>query len=72
MSGNVWQWCNDWWAQGYASGNQTNPTGPASGSYRVLRGGSWLGNGVNLRSAYRLYNYPLYRLSGGGFRCVRR
>jgi len=40
MSGNVWEWCQDW-KGGYSSSAQTNPTGPSSGSYRVYRGGGW-------------------------------
>ena len=46
MSGNVWEWCWDIWGT-YTSGNQTNPTGPASGSFRVCRGGSW-----NINASY--------------------
>ena len=41
MSGNVWEWCQDRHDYGYPSSPQTNPTGSSSGSYRVLRGGSW-------------------------------
>ena len=41
MSGNVWEWCQDYWADSYSSDAQTNPTGPTSGAGRVLRGGCW-------------------------------
>ncbi|MEI7940818.1 MAG: SUMF1/EgtB/PvdO family nonheme iron enzyme [Verrucomicrobiota bacterium] len=52
MSGNVWQWCWDWWGS-YSSGSQTDPRGATSGSYRVIRGGCWGGHAISCRAAYR-------------------
>ena len=51
MSGNVWEWCNDW-EGGYSSGAQTNPKGPYDGYHRVNRGGGW-GGGRSCRSSIR-------------------
>jgi formylglycine-generating enzyme required for sulfatase activity len=70
MSGNVWEWVNDWHA-GYLSGAQTNPLGPVSGTYRVLRGGSWSVNTVYVRSSYRGLNTPGNAGYDLGFRVAR-
>ena len=54
MSGNVWEWCADWYdGKYYASSPQDNPTGPDSGTRRVLRGGSWFDHPVDCRSVHR-------------------
>ena len=52
MSGNVLEWCSDWYGD-YSSSSQTNPTGPASGSFRVSRGGGWFFNARYCRVSYR-------------------
>ena len=69
MSGNVGEWCGDWYGR-YSSSAQTNPTGPSSGSYRVLRGGSWNGSARSCRVSNRDYDFPSRRIYIGGFRVV--
>ena len=70
VHGNVWEWVADWYGV-YPSSDVTDPTGPASGSDRVIRGGGWYGGAQNLRSASRFSIGPVYRLSDVGFRLVR-
>jgi formylglycine-generating enzyme required for sulfatase activity len=70
MEGNVWQWTQDWYAS-YPAGEQVDPSGPASGSFRVIRGGAWGSGADYLRSGYRLYWRPENRYYNVGFRLVR-
>jgi len=71
MAGNAWEWCNDWDSATYYSLSPTNnPTGPTTGSSRVIRGGYWYSNAANCRVAYRYSNTPVNRINHVGFRCV--
>lgn len=69
MSGNVMEWCSDWYGD-YSSGSITNPQGPSSGSFRVIRGGSWCVSAEYCRVADRPGYPPSSRSTGIGFRVV--
>ena len=71
MTGNVWQWLNDWYGERYYSKSpKDNPRGAASGIDRVVRGGSWLNGPNDIRTADRNNSAPNYRSSDIGFRIV--
>ena len=72
MTGNVWEWCWDFWDDLYYSSSPgTDPRGPASGTGRVIRGGSWYDNSNNCRVAFRESYTPAYDGDYYGFRVVR-
>lgn len=70
LAGNVAEWCWDWWAA-YSAGSQSDPRGPATGTWRIVRGGSCYNGGGGVGCAYREYYPPTTEDTTIGFRCVR-
>jgi formylglycine-generating enzyme len=72
MSGNVFEWVGDWYDPAfYRKAQDRNPSGPASGDQRVLRGGAWHSRQIALRAASRGSGVPEFRYNYTGFRCAR-
>ena len=72
MAGNVAEWVADWYDKNsYLTMNTTNPKGPMTGTYRVIRGGSFKSTALDLRKSNRMYAMPSERLMTVGFRCAK-
>ena len=73
MHGNVNEWCHDWYGGAYPRSSVADPQGPAGGSHRVYRGGSWLVGAYLCRASYRTGSDPVSRRNAFlGFRLVRQ
>ena len=72
MSGNLWEWVDDWFQQDYYKMSpKKNPKGPSAGKFKVLRGGNWEESADYVRSANRMKSSPGFQYNGFGFRCAK-
>ena len=70
LSGNVWEWVNDWYADSFRRDDVRNPKGPADGTHKVIRGGGWYDQADRITATKRMYADPAQRGDEVGFRCA--